>query len=79
MRKLRKPITPVPQWQMSDEYEQPTPKEREAMIHRAMVLVWDSLHSHLDFYRTERKKNSSFEKRCVQEYATVLWLLSRLY
>ena len=51
--------------------------KRSKDIERALLLVWDSLESHLD--ATYRGSDKKFHRQCVKEYAEVIHILSRLY
>lgn len=76
-----KPILPTPRWKLENGYEQLDDKERAKLIEEAMFLVWDSLHSHLPhtYCKGKDEGGAAFQKRCVQEYATLIQILSRLY
>lgn len=67
----------TPKWKPKNNYKKLSKKERAKAIEEAACLVWDSLHSHLK--HTYTKHDRDFDKRCVQEYARVMYLLSRLY
>jgi len=57
-----------------------TTKEEE--IERAIRLTFDSLESHLKWtYEDKMPKGETrdFHKKCVQEYAEVIRILSKLY
>lgn len=78
-RKMKNPILPVPPWKLVKEFEKLDDEGRAWAVHQAMVLVWDSLNSHLMHTYKGAKKDRDFEKRCVQEYSVVLGLLARLF
>lgn len=49
-------------------------------IETALRLVWDSLESHLSYtYKKEKGEDMKFHKKCVQDYATLLKIISELY
>ncbi len=58
--------------------------ERAALCAKAIRLAWSSLESHLDasikIEKKERKYVGSeqFHKKCVQEYADIIQILSKL-
>ena len=76
-KKPKHPIIPVPPWKLIREVEKLDDDGRAWAIHQAMVLAFDSLNSHL--IHAYKGKDKDFEKRCVQEYATIIHLLSKLY
>lgn len=77
---VQKTILPVPRWVPVEKFEKLNEEGRAHVIEQALYLIWDSLHSHLPHtYGKGKKKTKSFEKRCVEEYATLIYLVSRLY
>lgn len=61
-------------------------RQRARAIERAMRLTWSSLQTHLPYASERRKKGDwngkalpGFEKRAVQEYAELIFILSKLY
>lgn len=56
---------------------------KQKKIIKAIRIVWDSLESHLDSSADKRLKGGiigtrNFHKKCVQEYAEVIKILSEL-
>ena len=79
MKKL-KPILPTTEWKPVIGFEKVDNEGRAKLIEQALCLVWDSLHSHLPHTHSNRdKKDVKFEIRCVQEYSTLIHIISRLY
>lgn len=59
-----------------------TKKERAKLIEEAIKIVTDSLTSHLPYTHepdTNTEGNDDFHKKCVEEYARVIEILSKLY
>lgn len=54
-------------------------KKRAKRIKRAIKLVFDSLESHLRYTHLNTEEGKKFHKKCVDEYATVIKLLAKLY
>lgn len=55
-------------------------------IEEAIRLTWESLESHLPYCHEEiekwakkRGESAKFHKKCVQDYARVIQILSELY
>jgi len=59
-------------------------QERAKLCVKAIRLAWSSLDSHLDSSIKINKKesryvgNERFHKKCVQEYADIIQILSKL-
>jgi hypothetical protein len=53
-----------------------TKKERE--IEEAIRLTWSSLESHLRYTYAKSAEGTRFHKKCTQEYARVIEILSGL-
>lgn len=60
-------------------FSQSSPESRSKDIEKAMHLVWGSLQSHLKYGYEATPEGQTFNKACVQEYAEVIHLLSKLY
>lgn len=60
-------------------FNKSTPDSRAKDIEEAMHLVWGSLQSHLKWCHKNSVEGKAFEKACVQEYAQIVKLLSKLY
>lgn len=62
-------------------------KKRSRTVAKGIHLTWVSLESHLDYAHkhslskkpNERKGDYEFHKKCVQDYAEVIRILSLLY
>ena len=52
--------------------KEPMKKNRNKDIVKVIRQVWSSLDSHLDY-----SKKDSFDRRCVREYAELIFILSR--
>ena len=52
--------------------------ERATLVERGIRLAYDSLQSHLEWTYSTRK-DELFHKKCVQQYADLIQILSRLY
>lgn len=55
--------------------------QRARFIAHAIHLTYDSLQSHLPYvFDAEVPKSEQlFHKRCVKEYALLIWYISQLY
>lgn len=60
--------------------------ERAKIIDEGIRLTWSSLESHLGYtHKAEpkgyqkRKLDKPFDKKCVQDYARIIQILSKLY
>jgi hypothetical protein len=53
-------------------------QERSSKIERAIRLTWGSLQSHLDATH-DLSHDRAFHRKCVQEYAEIIKILSELY
>lgn len=54
-------------------------KDRAKKIAEAIKITFDSLDSHLEYVYDPDEAGSAFHKKCVQEYATIIKILSELY
>ena len=52
--------------------KEPMKKNRNKDIVKVIRQVWSSLDSHLDY-----SKKDLFDRRCVKEYAEIIYLLSK--
>jgi hypothetical protein len=63
--------------------KQLTPTQLKASeIDKAIRLAWGSLESHLPYTHSGtmiRGEDSEFHKKCVQEYAEIISVLSKLF
>ena len=73
--KQRSPLAEKAFLRLIDEHRK---QERSYKIERAIRLTWGSLESHLDVTR-DLSHDRDFHRKCVQEYAEVIKILSALY
>ena len=73
--KQRSPLAEKAFLRLIDEHRK---QECSYKIERAIRLTWGSLESHLDATHNVSDEHD-FHRKCVQEYAEVIKILSELY
>lgn len=61
-------------------YERFVLEERARKIEKAIRIAYDSLQSHLPYTHQKSKDGSmEFHRKCIAEYAEIIFILSKLY
>ena len=55
-----------------------TKSDRLKVIGKLLVMVWDSLNSHIPWMNDKSDEGPEFHKKCVKEYAEMIKMLSEL-
>lgn len=53
--------------------------KRAAKIDKAIRLAWESLESHLHWTHNKSSEGIKFHRKCINEYAEIIKILSELY
>lgn len=55
-------------------------KQRARLIEQGIALAYDSLQSHLPYTHQKHVDGSmKFHRKCIEEYAEIISILSKLY
>lgn len=52
---------------------------KQKLIERAMILVWDSLQSHLPYTYLKTAEGKRFHRKAIKDYVELLDILDKLY